>query len=867
MQVPNKFPKREASYRVAVIGEAPGKDEVRAGEPFVGMSGRFLKALMSRAGLDPDACFVGNICQYNPFNNDISSFAWEGVEIQSGLKVLGSDLKRYNPNVCILLGRTALKAAKPGEVKISIDDWRGSVFECISLDSPFLGRKCVATYHPAAVLRQYDWLPYLQFDLRKAANQGRSPVFTPPARNIEIGLSSFEIIARLQRVLDNKSTIKVGTDIEGYWNNLTCIALAEARDRAFVIPFWDPATGNYFQTPEEEAQVWFMLAKVLSDPQVKKVWQNGLYDRFCLQYGHNIPVLGNEDDIMLKHSELYCELEKSLAVQASLYTHEPFYKAERKSQDIRTYWTYNGKDSCVTKEIDEVTEPLLDDRSRSHYRFNHDLLNPILYMELRGMRYDTDRAVKRRREVLDRMYEKQFELDSIAGTGHKCSNSTEAMLAIRDTMCYKRDGVTVKAEFRDDYQRAVELGQRVGTVEAKNGELSTLLKRHLNVDSIPQLKQFLYGTLSLPIQFKKDAYGNEKASTDYESLLNLVRKTDDGSTGRKAVNAVIDLRALGTRAGMLGIHADPDGRIRCGYNIVGTETGRLTCYTSPTGSGYNLTTIPEDDRDLFLADEGYDFFQCDLAGADGWTVAGYLKMLGDSTMYDDYKFGLKPAKILALMLRHGSSITKLSRAELKERSKEVDSSDWDYFACKQGQHGTCYLMGPRKLCARVLIMSEGKVAISESQAKELQRLFSIRYRVQLWHDWMGRKLKERPQLIAASGLKRHFWGRPDEILGEALAHEPQANTTYATNLAAHRLWMDPENRYEGTHKLIIEPLHQVHDALCGQWPTHLRDWAKAKVREYFNNTLTIGGMPIIIPFEGSFGPSWSKKTHPKENYI
>ncbi len=126
---------------------------------------------------------------------------------------------------------------------------------------------------------------------------------------------------------------------------------------------------------------------------------------------------------------------------------------------------------------------------------------------------------------------------------------------------------------------------------------------------------------------------------------------------------------------------------------------------------------------------------------------------------------------------------------------------------------------------------------------------------------------------------RQFFGRPDEILTKAVAFEPQANTTYATNLAMFRLWTDPDNRstrqvlpsqdqrpsefVESPQssgaircRLRIEPLHQVHDALCGQFRKTDTSWASGKIKSYFNNPLTIAGQQITIPYEGGYGGSW-----------
>jgi hypothetical protein len=109
-----------------------------------------------------------------------------------------------------------------------------------------------------------------------------------------------------------------------------------------------------------------------------------------------------------------------------------------------------------------------------------------------------------------------------------------------------------------------------------------------------------------------------------------------------------------------------------------------------------------------------------------------------------------------------------------------------------------------------------------------------------------------------------FFGRRfmehSDTLKKFLAHAPQSNTTYVTNTAMLNLWNDPQNHREDG-SLIIEPLHQVHDALCGQWPTPVRSWARAKLKEYFNITINIDGIDITIPFDGAYGPSWGNLPH------
>jgi hypothetical protein len=340
---------------------------------------------------------------------------------------------------------------------------------------------------------------------------------------------------------------------------------------------------------------------------------------------------------------------------------------------------------------------------------------------------------------------------------------------------------------------------------------------------------------------------------------------------------------------MLAIHADRDGRVRAGYNIVGTETSRITCYTSPTGSGYNLQTIPEENtlrkegdflregmRDLFIADDDCYLFKCDLSGADGWTIGAHLYSLGRPAMLEDLRAKIKPAQRVCYMLRHGTtSLQGKTRPEIKELLKEVSSHDWDYFACKIGIWGICYLMGPDLLSDVILAQSEGKIAMSRNDVRDFRNAVFACYEPNVWHDAVGRRLKNRPyppSLTGASGHSRKFFGRPTEILSQALANEPQENTTYAVKRALYRLWHDPENRTrfwkdgslpEGingvgrSRALRIEPLHTVHDSLDGQFRKSDASWAPAKIKQWFDNPLCIAGITLTIPFSGSYGTNWS----------
>lgn len=773
---------------LAIVGEAPGEQEVSQRRPFVGPSGHLLTQFLASYGIDRNACYLGNVCQVRPYNNDISTLARAGDEIQAGLGQLYLDLESLNPKVILALGGTALWALTGRD---GIQTCRGSLFD-------WRNRQVIATFHPAAALREWSLVPYMQFDFARVATSltSKQPL-RPPERTLLIDQEYESLKFRLSNIL--RLECPVAFDIEGGVGTWSCFSFATSAHHAFVVDWTRPWTDN------QHRELFRLTACILENPRIGKILQNSLYDRFVLAYSYGILIRGVCDDTMLKHWELYPELKKGLGTQASIYTLEPFYKDEGKQKmDWGKFLTYCAKDSAVTYEINETLDEKLqtynpDSAPAVHYQFNMRLLQPMMYMMLRGIAYD-QKAANQKLERLD------LECEALRLT------------------------------------------------------VNILAGQELNVESPKQMVEFLYKTRGYKV------YNNpatQRPTANEEAILKLA----ESNPSDRALNTILDLRSRNSVRSMLACKTDRDGRIRCSYNLVGTETGRLTCYGSNTGSGYNLQTSPDHLRTLLVADQDCELGQCDLAGADAWTVAARAASLGDRTMLDDLLAGIKVAKVIALLFRHGAAITKLSREDLRKACDTIDKNDSIYFGSKCVQHGSNYLMGPPRMSDLIFKQSGGKVSISTADCKKLQAAYFLRYPgVQLWHSWLRQMLRTTSIITDAFGHSRRFYGRHDDhdTLKQAAAHEPQANTTGATNLAMLQLWRDPDNR-RADGSLIVEPLHSIHDALLLQWRIVDRAFALSKIPLWFDNEITIAGVTLTIPFEGGYGPSWGEcdtKTRP-----
>lgn len=94
-----------ASAKIMLIGEAPGKWEAKSGRPFVGASGRLLDRLLQSIGLTRSDVFITNVIKDRPPENRPPST----LEIQLYAPFLGQQIDIIQPRIIATLGRFAME--------------------------------------------------------------------------------------------------------------------------------------------------------------------------------------------------------------------------------------------------------------------------------------------------------------------------------------------------------------------------------------------------------------------------------------------------------------------------------------------------------------------------------------------------------------------------------------------------------------------------------------------------------------------------------------------------------------------------------------------------------------------------------------
>jgi DNA polymerase I-like protein with 3'-5' exonuclease and polymerase domains len=400
--------------------------------------------------------------------------------------------------------------------------------------------------------------------------------------------------------------------------------------------------------------------------------------------------------------------------------------------------------------------------------------------------------------------------------------------------------------------------QRAQENYAIQGELNTLLDRHLNSGSTKQLRAFLYdpppaGCGFPPRYIKVGSKNTDRLSVAVDALLATYRQNKD-----ERLRLCLLLSDRRTQLESLATKLDKDGRIRTSLNIAGTQVGRMSSYKSNTGSGFNLHTVSPRHRHLFTADPGFDFYQVDLKGADGWTIGAECAALGDTRMWDDLSAGLKPANAVVLLLRDGAVVNTWSMAKCLDEQRKLDKKAWQYLACKKGIWGTCYGLGDVALSEKILEEawkeSGELITISAADCKRLQAAIHARY-PGVKRRWERTKLllQRDGKLEACGGQVRDFFGVKTDhsTQKEAFAYTPAANTAYACHCALLALWRNTDRVTRS-----VQPLLTVHDSVLFQAPVEHRAWIASHIPAWFSNPLTVAGKTFVIPWETCRGDSW-----------
>jgi DNA polymerase-1 len=509
-----------------------------------------------------------------------------------------------------------------------------------------------------------------------------------------------------------------------------------------------------------------LLKAFLNHPKVLHIGQNYWYDTQYIWRDLLCRVKPFADTMVMQHT-MFPGLEKSLAFQASLYAKVyKYWKEEGKTSKGKTdreRWVYNCKDCCLTFEVEAVLDMMLK-------------ANPVNIQAA----YD-------------------FQLN----------RTLPALIAMMERGLLTQDNIK-----RELYT------ELTGIMAEIKSELNYILGEEFNPNSSDQKKALFYDLFELPVQYDPKT---KKPTTGAEALETLKEKSPIIKPIADRIAEFGNLKTFSST--FLAAKLDIDGRMRCSYNLCGTDTFRLSSSQNAFNSGLNLQNVPKGGttatgrelpnvRSLFIPDPDMTFFDIDLASADARIVAWEAQcpelmefMLSGQDLY----------LCLAQEYFHDKTLTKKSTK--RQQFKGV-------------VHGTNYLGSAAGLAIRFgLLVHEVEV---------IQRYYFGRFpEVKAALEELKKQVMKRGWIENIFGYRRYFFNKQEPTLMQiAAAWKPQSTVGLIINrgmVAIH------ENEPD------IQLLLQVHDSLAGQYPTNMPE-LKQRIITRCEIELPYA-IPLTIPVE------------------
>lgn len=358
-----------------IVGEAPGYNEDIKGQPFVGRAGQLLDSLLKETGLHRDQIYITNSVKCRPPSNRTPTR--KQVKICS--VHLQEEIKQVQPKAILCLGNTALQAVVGSS---GINKHRGRW-----LKSKEAGIDTVATFHPAAALRNPSRIPLIKADLTLFTN--REYAHKVPKFPLRI-VRSVEDVLRCLKACKKARVIAYDLETKGD-DTVLCMSLALGDEYGKVKPVVYFVPLGHPQSPlrrkwKDIMRLFIPLVERRAPYKAKIVGQNIKFDdSWFIKLFDARP--NPTFDTMLASHLIDENTPHGLDYLSQVYAGAPAYKhkVNRRALDetpIREVMEYNAQDSYYTLKIYQVLRHKLLRDGRLHRIFKYCTMPGARVLEL-----------------------------------------------------------------------------------------------------------------------------------------------------------------------------------------------------------------------------------------------------------------------------------------------------------------------------------------------------------------------------------------------------------------------------------------------------------------------------------------------------
>lgn len=817
---------------IVLVGESPAQHELLQGIPLVGPSGKLLNKGLVHVGIDRAKCRIINCIPVRApgdkfANHDSRDAEWgreifkEEISQLSKAKVfiaLGA-----NPLEWLLDGKPpVIKWNKEREDKGFISAWRGSVIPIHEignhsrLPEDYLGLidlapipksgYIVPTFHPSAVLRQFNWHPWFLMDLQRAAGIPKSYPSTPIRtwyRNDPVALNTL--------ANSDVNLISYDTEIDP--------------------PIVGIATEDEVHVFEYDERYRAALGKLLTSPHILKVAHNWLHDyaftRKVLEIDIEPPIFDTVGGAMALNGALQKQLSPHISTR---FTNWPYHKWLGNIDQLH----YCGMDAVVTydsywpmlKQLSDkgliTTAGIVTPGEKAPIAivdYDHKLLMPLMKMQEKGFRIDETERLKVENELDSKLAIDAKALgilvEPIVSAEIKRFKKPHLFRVLRKCDCCGGG-----AKQKDHCIRCfcINHGRDPNSTVKELAAVYEKTQKAFREEALACLGCKGTGKITKSLPFNPDS-PDQVADVIYRGLHIRPRKYKGSETVKAAqldplrdkhpiIAGVVDLS--NTRADydtVARLRAGADGLLHCEFDPWGTESGRVAGKEGLIEWGTNPMNLPKEARRFVIPRDGYEFIYPDEAQVEARAMA---VLSGDkslrSALYETIPDLGKPDYHTWLLRACHDYDAEVNIS--RDQSKRVSYA---------GFYGARPEQLAKELTAEAFRKGTGQVITNEMATRILQTLYRVCPEVPRWQSHVCDEVLRTRQLKSPTGRVFHFVGYIKDKKSGELDYEirkqvwsrlPQDMGAYVLGLGLIDMYYTPN-----VWGNVLTPLVHCHDAL------------------------------------------------------
>lgn len=840
---------------IAIVGEAPGKDEDANGAAFVGPSGRFLNWGLGQAELYRPRIWITNVLSRRPPSNDIThpnartALAAEREDFHEEVRYL---VRERGLKVILAFGATATAALG---VAGAITQVRGSVYILNVRTWQPAERQTdntvivIPTYHPAYLLRnrwtgggkgRADFTAVWLDDLTKAKRLSIEG-WNPPQERFNLEPTLADVERYVTTAIRKRWLIAVDIETTGFKPDsaaIVCVGLAHSSEEAIVVPYLTDGGATYWN-PGEARIVTRLLSDLLS--QNETIFQNALFDVPFLR-AKGIAVGNVRHDTLLLHHAVSPELPHKLGFIVSQYGDTPYWKDEFSNRDTtivrmdqEVLRRYNARD-CVV--LHQVLPGLLADLDEVGSRDVYEnesiaLIEPIIEMIQTGVLYDPqqERTVKKSFETQRRDLETELRTLGQLPDAFNLSSDDDLRLFLwgiasskydkGEDYLEKRDGTKVRKQLHDLYTVRHETKPLYLPTGFK-GRRTDSGKITVNKQGRLSYQRHLQRRLADIRSFKRQHPKHVAEAAAIENVLRWLEVYQEYTEITKIQSTY------------LSYPVDDDGRVHTKYIVHGTATGRLASREP------NLQNLPKrggkDIRRLFIASPDHVILAADYSNLEVKVMAYET---GDPELID--------------IVDNGKNMHDINTRTLF--GLEPDDPQWEPArrAAKIFMFGSLAYGGSDNEIYEKVIIDVPELKLTFREFVEAKQRYMDSHPVYTrWRDFITERVRKTRQVKNAFGRVRTFYGNDRDIVKEGLNFPIQSAAASIINratVAIHRR-LRTENRRTRMQA-------QIHDELRFEVPTDELNDIVRLVREEMERPVLFHDTERTFNVDIEYGPNWA----------